>query len=768
MSKRVLSFFAVFAIATISIGAVSAATTIHDVSITPSSYEKGSDPSFVISFKPGVAITSIKPATIIFPPTDPASSDFRKKGYWFNLGNFFSDLSPLSLKNNSTSSNPATITLKPDTANPIDPEQEIRIVTGPEGIISPTTPGEYPIIIRVGEGNEYTVPIKIIEMSTQTVGPPVPPVAATLPPTPTFDQEFNEVTAQENCGSVDFGCKVANKIGRVLLLIPTLIINIIKLILGFILFIVIELFNLVTNIKVSEGPAKTGFDITLQLANIGFVIAIIVIGFATILRKESYAMKKALPKLIIVAILINFSFFLANAAINFSDELTKVFSTSLSAKTFEFRGFRQEYTSGLGGLAAIILSPLFELIFNVLLIFAVLAATVMFIIRYVWLSLLIIGLPIALLLSIFPDLSIGGAGGAWKQWFEKFTSWLIFGPVAMFFIWLSATFKAGSDKSGDDSFIIMIASIAILTFGLMVAEKLGLSGAESAGALAGWATRRGAGLMARGAARGYGRLRRHQPTREERGAEAFRGVFGDDNAPSDATRLQTTGETMKGVPTPQGEDALDALHRASEPRPTTSEAESSPAPAGGGATGASATLGQKEKMSFRERIGKGIGKTGGFLADQTEEFLGVRLTPKGIKEWGEGGPSFKNILKGGIEELIGDKEKGPLKGLFEHSKGEKYDAKLKKIDDLIKKFDEYNKGEKLEPKVEAKIKAIIKIAGNDKEKAKDMLVKTQNGLQTAKLKAEFELEDIKDIKKQKSSGVARSTGESHEGDGEHN
>ena len=56
---------------------------------------------------------------------------------------------------------------------------------------------------------------------------------------------------------------------------------------------------------------KMGWKITRDLTNMFFVLILLVIAFATILRIETYGMKSLLPKLIIVALLINFSLVLA-------------------------------------------------------------------------------------------------------------------------------------------------------------------------------------------------------------------------------------------------------------------------------------------------------------------------------------------------------------------------------------------------------------------------------------------------------------------------
>jgi len=56
---------------------------------------------------------------------------------------------------------------------------------------------------------------------------------------------------------------------------------------------------------VSNGFVQQGWGIVRDVANLGFVLVIIVIALATILRRQEYGFKKLLPKLIAAAILVN-------------------------------------------------------------------------------------------------------------------------------------------------------------------------------------------------------------------------------------------------------------------------------------------------------------------------------------------------------------------------------------------------------------------------------------------------------------------------------
>ncbi len=70
---------------------------------------------------------------------------------------------------------------------------------------------------------------------------------------------------------------------------------------------------------------RIGWTIVRDITNMFFILALLVIAFATILRRETYGMKALLPKLIGIALLINFSLALAGVVIGFANGLTAVF-----------------------------------------------------------------------------------------------------------------------------------------------------------------------------------------------------------------------------------------------------------------------------------------------------------------------------------------------------------------------------------------------------------------------------------------------------------
>jgi hypothetical protein len=221
---------------------------------------------------------------------------------------------------------------------------------------------------------------------------------------------------------------------------------------------------------VASPIVKTGFSITLALMNLGLVIAALFMAVATIaepvLGNDTYAIKKRLPTLILVAVLANFLLLGAGAVIKFSDGASYYFASQASPGTggaasfgafatklagaFKPQGLLdvKDLSSGANVLTNSITAEwrsvanlLFVVIFELFIFVVILLAALMFLIRYLYLGVLLIIAPLALLTSLFPSLS-----SHWKNWCTKFLHWTMFGPLMMLGLYLAIL---GSQKRGD-------------------------------------------------------------------------------------------------------------------------------------------------------------------------------------------------------------------------------------------------------------------------------------------------------------------------------
>lgn len=269
---------------------------------------------------------------------------------------------------------------------------------------------------------------------------------------------------------------------------------------------------------------QIGWSIVRDVANLGFVLVIIVIAFVTILRigEEQYGVKKLLPKLIAAAILVNFSLTIAGVIINFSDTVTYYFMQRVDASGNVMR-FTQQLANAFGpqkfflgdenppppnpeeevgalasfGVAVLssITSLIFVVVFTFIAAFVMLTLAFMLLMRYLWLTFLLILSPLIWLFWVIPVLQ-----PKFSQWWNKFLQWVFFAPAVSFFMFLSLVSlefigkqKATLTTVAGSFFGIasvlqpvmvqgaqMIIIAGIMIGGIMVAQSMGITGADAA------------------------------------------------------------------------------------------------------------------------------------------------------------------------------------------------------------------------------------------------------------------------------------------------
>lgn len=223
------------------------------------------------------------------------------------------------------------------------------------------------------------------------------------------------------------------------------------------------------NNHVQDGVAvQSGFSVTLSIANLGFVLGIIVVALATILRSQTYGIKQILWKLVVAAILVNFGLVIAGAILGFANQFTYYFMTAIPvpgggsgvtnfaaalAGAFNpqktFLSFNPDATvvaggsnsgfntaAAAGGQLADLLTPVLNLAFIIFFLIAIVITLavflVMLIVRYLYLGILMILMPLAWVAWIFPKFS-----HHWTKWWNTFLRWTFFAPLVIFFLYLA-------------------------------------------------------------------------------------------------------------------------------------------------------------------------------------------------------------------------------------------------------------------------------------------------------------------------------------------
>jgi len=275
------------------------------------------------------------------------------------------------------------------------------------------------------------------------------------------------------------------------------------------------------------NPAvSNGWVIVRNICNMFFVVILLVIAFATILHLENYSYKKWLPKLILMAVLINFSKTICGILIDIAQVVMLTFVNAFKdigalnltkmlgiADWQSLKGFSE--ISDWEAAAAMVLAVIYSVV-SLIVITAMLAMLVM---RIVMIWIYVVLSPLAYLLSAFP----GGQSYA-SEWWKEFTKNLIIGPVLAFFIWLSFTAlanfnssslgitgtldsdnnlahckigKNGTCEYGTSTLLIQfVIAIGMLLGGLKIAQEIG----GAAGSVAGKVASKGKKLAIGGAA----------------------------------------------------------------------------------------------------------------------------------------------------------------------------------------------------------------------------------------------------------------------------
>ncbi len=271
---------------------------------------------------------------------------------------------------------------------------------------------------------------------------------------------------------------------------------------------------LVLNHEVGDAIfVKVGWKYVRDLADLFFGIVLILIGISTIIGYEKFSVKKLLPTLIILALVINFSFMVCVFFIDLGNVFIDYFYNSMSSggnwhgvgDLLAFKSGFFEIEKGLSsdsmnnltasGMVSVAISAvLFNSFLAFTLVLVIGAVVVLFFIRFAALAMLIILAPIAWVFMLVPtDLS---QRDVFSEWLSSFIKWIIFGPAMMFFIWLAifigsspelSSLTAGAEEG--DKFISAskmalnvlggaVTTMIFLIGGLKISTKFGIHGAE--------------------------------------------------------------------------------------------------------------------------------------------------------------------------------------------------------------------------------------------------------------------------------------------------
>ncbi|MBU6323645.1 hypothetical protein KGQ55_03090 [Patescibacteria group bacterium] len=366
-------------------------------------------------------------------------------------------------------------------------------------------------------GRRALIPVLFLVFVTATFAVPAPAHALLCSPLDIIGTDGIPCAAGKAAGAVGSAAAwVVEKgvivIGWVFLEVATLLLHISASLLNDSLYYGVTQFA--TYFGSSSG-IQAGWTVLRDVGNILLIFSFVFIGLATILGLENYGVKKALPRLLLFAVLLNFSLFAASVVIDMSNLL----STSVYAATegcsgdsgqclniglasvvadklgvgtaFNIDGIRHLMTGNTSQtLVAIIMVTLFVTITAI----TFLAAATLLIIRSIVLVFILVTAPVGFAAMVIPSLQKYA-----KQWWSTLFSQSFFAPVYLVLILISlkvaeSFVNAGGSvgSNGLMSAIVTGSSTSIQVFmdfaiiigfmlaALMSAKKLGAYGAAFA------------------------------------------------------------------------------------------------------------------------------------------------------------------------------------------------------------------------------------------------------------------------------------------------
>ncbi len=270
----------------------------------------------------------------------------------------------------------------------------------------------------------------------------------------------------------------------------------------------------------NEPVINIGWSVLRDLGNMFFIAILLTIAIGTILKSSRYGYQQNLRRLIVMAILINFSKTIVLFFIDLSQAVTiafvNAFIDSLQAGYLRLLGltsvinFGNDPTGTIFGPAIDDLTVLTRIVLaGIMIIIATLVIAVItfiFALRIIYFAFIIVLAPLAFVASTMPT-----AKKYYDEWWDTFGKYLVVGPVLAFFLWFAFTMVSqnnfvgfkdgegevkgedeivakGKDVSGDslaDTLKRYFIGIALLMGALTMADKLGVAGASMGRAVSG-------------------------------------------------------------------------------------------------------------------------------------------------------------------------------------------------------------------------------------------------------------------------------------------
>jgi hypothetical protein len=315
------------------------------------------------------------------------------------------------------------------------------------------------------------------------------------------------------CGTTDvFVCPLIASISEIIMFVPTRVATIAGLVFDYSVWYSIQsgTYTQYDGTPGDEGMVVMGWKLIRDFTNLIFIFALFVIAFTLILDLDTGSKasmtsnpKRTIARVLLMALLINFSFFLGRVVIDISNKASQQFYTSMSkapqvttttdSNQVDVQSF---YTSspGVHSIASAIISQinpqnfiladsngkglisedygkflfisLATACFDIFLIYIFLSIALLFISRTVGLFLGIIISPLAFVSYTIPSLQKQSYIG-FDDWMKQFMGLAFMAPIFLFFLYISIQFLKMPLATSGDSGSMTIAAKTLFSFAMV-------------------------------------------------------------------------------------------------------------------------------------------------------------------------------------------------------------------------------------------------------------------------------------------------------------
>ena len=249
-----------------------------------------------------------------------------------------------------------------------------------------------------------------------------------------------------------------------------------------------DLFN-----QIITAPAvEIGWTTTRDICNIVFILILLGIGFATILRVPTYHVKKLIVPFIVALLLINFSKLICGVVTDFCHVIMASFVAAINGDNYSGAILSAvgvgSWTRPPDGFTGVLIPLAITTIFMIALSFALLLLAALLVSRWITLLVLTIFSPLVYAAQILPTTK-----GFAKKWWQQFLQTAFYGPAAVFMVYLaisivtemSMRLRTELGTTGDTSsaslnwgtMVALLIACILLYKAVTFSKNLGIAGA---------------------------------------------------------------------------------------------------------------------------------------------------------------------------------------------------------------------------------------------------------------------------------------------------